>query len=400
MQSMSHRRTQNRRAFTLIELLVVISIIATLMSLILPAVQNARAAARRLQCQNNLRNISLGIVGYSTASGGYFPAVFGQSNDRSTTWATEILPFIDSGSVFDRLSSSAPPDVRIPVLVCPDDDANEPLKRGLSYVVNVGYGLMTPTCGGPGIHCDRASGGSGSAILTTLPRVDGYDGYLFSYAAVIVGGGGGRSQRMGLDWDNDGQVSSTEQLATTSAGVFWGADGVAYRDLPIGRIDRGDGTSQTLLVSERNALRDWARSPSQASGSQTLPRTLPFLAPFASHGFGMSTASFRSSGGDHLMPKYGLYTGQPVTSVLSFEAVMVNGRADCGSLPQPAGKLINAPSAWNVPPVSRHYGIVSAGFCDGSVVFLSEAIDASVYARLLTPAGTRYGEQIQSGNDY
>ena len=78
-----------RRAFTLIELLVVIAIIAILIALLLPAVQQAREAARRTQCKNNLKQIALALHNYESTFT-LMPPGFMARNNASTH--TQILP--------------------------------------------------------------------------------------------------------------------------------------------------------------------------------------------------------------------------------------------------------------------------------------------------------------------
>lgn len=114
---MSHRLCRRRSGFTLVELLVVIAIIAMLVTLLLPAVQSAREAARRMQCSNNLKNVVLAALNYESANNTLPPARLGPDSTGSAEVAhlrtpTErsgasgfvlLLPYLEEQALFDGL---------------------------------------------------------------------------------------------------------------------------------------------------------------------------------------------------------------------------------------------------------------------------------------------------------
>ncbi|RUL85289.1 DUF1559 domain-containing protein [Tautonia sociabilis] len=150
-----------RRGFTLIELLVVIAILGVLVALLLPAVQKAREAARRISCTNNLKQVALALHSYHDASGalpmgyshvpGYRTGGFG--------WAAAILPQMEQGPLFDAINfdlaawtveNATACVTPISSYLCPSDETSQQGqldREGLrfamaSYVASFGPGDM------------------------------------------------------------------------------------------------------------------------------------------------------------------------------------------------------------------------------------------------------------------
>ena len=113
MNPEARQRHQLRPGFTLVELLVVIAIIGVLVALLLPAVQAAREAARRMQCTNNLKQMGLALQNYHSARGHFPPGALIEGacckEPSKTGWSLEILPYMENQNLYDLLD----PDVTI-----------------------------------------------------------------------------------------------------------------------------------------------------------------------------------------------------------------------------------------------------------------------------------------------
>ncbi len=166
-----------RNGFTLIELLVVIAIIAILVALLLPAVQQAREAARRTSCKNNLKQLGLAMHNYAETHTAFPPSGVVNPNITSQQpWSAQafMLPFLEGGNTYSLIDFShgyhsavnmanfppyGPATLRVPVLMCPSepndrarlDGSGVPNHYPLNYAVGVGiFEIYNPTTGRDG----------------------------------------------------------------------------------------------------------------------------------------------------------------------------------------------------------------------------------------------------------
>lgn len=98
------------RGFTLVELLVVIAIIGVLVGLLLPAVQAAREAARRMQCSNNVKQLSLAVLNYESAFRTFPLTIIGNTPQRGSgfySWKAMLLPFVEQNAIFQSIDFSS-----------------------------------------------------------------------------------------------------------------------------------------------------------------------------------------------------------------------------------------------------------------------------------------------------
>jgi prepilin-type N-terminal cleavage/methylation domain-containing protein/prepilin-type processing-associated H-X9-DG protein len=278
--------TTPRRGFTLVELLVVIAIIGTLMGLLLPAVQSAREAGRRNTCANNLNQLGKAVVAYD-----------GRQN-QIPGWRNPALRA--GGHLYSW-----------PVMLLQDLE-----RRDLFNL-----GLATGTIG-----VDTQI----SLFLCPSSPVDQNTPAVIAYA-----GNCGREYQPANSRKGDG--------------VFFNQVNPGAKTIGLDFVGSGDGTSNTLLFTERcggntSGLVQW--NATQVSGTMTF--TLPIVTP----GFVLSGTAA---------------TGK-----------VINGS---GTLTVPGGSSLEAADAF---PSSNHPGGVNVVFCDGHNQFLRDTISPQVLSQLMT----------------
>ncbi len=333
-----------RRAFTLVELLVVIAIIGVLVALLLPAVQAAREAARRSQCQNNMKQLGLALQLYHNGHG-RFPLGAACTSadcagdfrhpDWGTTWAIAILPHLEQSARFAAWNSSQPSDQQPEV---------------------TGMPLSAMNC--PSAQRHEATFGSASPGTPFPPGLYAKANYGANY------GGGWANE----DDGNNGFAGSVT-WAGPNRGVFSSRtpEGDPY-GARLASIT--DGSSNTILLAEiltRESNWDcrgcWGRNMGAIFSAYT--GAIPDDGPA-----GIATPNKYSVEDFRDFPVYCGGSGDPLTDC--------DDESDEGR--------------GGVAARSRHPGGVNVVLCDSAVRFVNNPIDAALWRSLLTIEGGEIAE--------
>lgn len=332
------------RGFTLIELLVVIAIIAILIALLLPAVQQAREAARRTQCKNNMRQIGLAFHNYHDTHRRFpQPAMIrltvttGLLIRGGSSWCTMLLPYIEQPAVYGlydaNLSPFAPSNAAAVATVIPGFMCPSVPRSANTYTNTIPAGTVLAA----GYPATPAAHTMTGGVLD----YDTLDGVRSTFANVAYAGQPPVAERAGWGtWS----ISITDLPAMSTGG-----GGGNLRDIT-------DGTSNTILVAEV-----CARTSLYRKGKLISPTSDMIAAAQAMNGSGTWADVFK---GDTWV-----------------SGVLYDGTGSDGPC------AVNCANARTVGLYSWHTGGATVTLADGSAKFISENISAYTLASLITRAG-------------
>jgi prepilin-type N-terminal cleavage/methylation domain-containing protein len=366
----------SKRGFTLIELLVVIAIIAILISLLLPAVQQAREAARRTQCRNNLKQIGLALHNYHDVHTTFPPGRMAPGKvDGWVGWISPVFhawPFLDQANLYNRIDqtqyrirSQFPAnlflkEVSVAAFKCPSDPNHLAGVPTNSYRMNWG-----PITGGAGDNNDAGA------------QVDPWHSRMRGELDGVLGGA----------WTDTGGLSVGNFKDGTSNTIL-------YSERLVGNHD----SNGTTKYYEGNYLyKTGGANIADTNPIKNLPNTGDLDTPTLITDCAVAQATFEAGGTNHEFKcTFGADTGDEVAILYSsFAAGAFNTVTgpnskvfDCG-----AGSIPDSPNDVSIVAArSNHTGSVLMCLGDGSVRGVSDSIDLGVYQA----ASTRAGGEIQS----
>lgn len=362
-----------KQAFTLVELLVVIAIIGVLIALLLPAVQAAREAARRMQCTNNLKQLGLALHNYADVNRSSFPA--GAKGVNFMTWYHFILPFIEQQARYDQLSFEA----NLTYQGAGTAPSGKTYNNRQAFNVD-GSRLSAFTCPSDGANLDWDANANGSSI-TTFPK----------YNYLACAGNGALWSSNGAGWGGIQGAGDNKPTKNWWIGNYTLGDNgtVEHRGAFFGLIRGGaDGTYKNY---------DPVSGSPQSIGSITdgLSNTVALAEGLQ----GMSGTSSAGVAGalDHrgvTIRGYGaFFTGynQPNSKLgdVHEASIMI-----CVNLPAsnlPCTQASDATTPWHVAARSRHTGGINAAIGDGSVQFFSSTVDVDNWRNICS---SQSGESV------
>lgn len=319
--------------FTLVELLVVIAIIGLLVGLLLSAVQAARESARRAQCQNNEKNIALACLNFESSRKTLPPGstINKVATRNGLSWHVLLLPYLEKDNLLTEIQRQISEFQRT-------DPARQP--PNIYDLENVNEVMLDS------FHCPSDS--------EVVDNRNGEELASSSYAG-ITGSAASRDDRAGFVGDDSGLCG-----AVNYDGVLFPASRTQLRQIV-------DGTSQTLMLGERwYQLRAWTAGAFWRTPVNSRPPTGP--APDSC-----------------LSALKNIDATIPVNASLQQVGYYKGHEADDRPDEPTDGK--RTLSYNNLPFASFHPGGAHFALVDGSVQFLTDNVDATVYAALASKAG-------------